>query len=76
MTAKGCRALLAVNRGDLALGAGRQRRVEPAAAGLLIIDQNFLYHPSCRYSDTWQCPLAPPGNTISTPVSAGERLPS
>ena len=44
--------------------------------GSLVIDLNFLYHPSCRYSDTWQCPLAPPGNTISTPVSAGERLPS
>jgi uncharacterized protein (DUF1684 family) len=43
--------------------------------GQLVIDLNFLYHPSCRYSETWQCPLAPPGNTISTPVSAGERLP-
>jgi uncharacterized protein (DUF1684 family) len=44
-------------------------------AGHLVIDLNFLYHPSCRYSDAWQCPLAPPGNTISVPVSAGERLP-
>jgi uncharacterized protein len=43
--------------------------------GHLVIDLNFLYHPSCRYSDAWQCPLAPPGNTISTPVRAGERLP-
>jgi uncharacterized protein (DUF1684 family) len=43
--------------------------------GHLVIDLNFLYHPSCRYSDAWQCPLAPAGNTISTPVSAGERLP-
>src|SRR5271157_3078359 len=41
-------------------------------ANRLIIDLNFLYHPSCRYNDAWQCPLAPPGNTISTPVSAGE----
>jgi uncharacterized protein len=40
----------------------------------LIIDLNFLYHPSCRYNDAWQCPLAPAGNTISAPVSAGERL--
>ena len=40
-----------------------------------VIDLNFLYHPSCRYNDAWQCPLAPPGNAISTPVSAGERLP-
>jgi uncharacterized protein (DUF1684 family) len=44
--------------------------------GRLVIDLNFLYHPSCRYSDAWQCPLAPAGNTISIPVSAGERMPS
>jgi len=42
--------------------------------GSLIIDLNFLYHPSCRYSDAWLCPLAPRGNTISAPVNAGERL--
>jgi len=44
-------------------------------AGRLIIDLNFLYRPSCRYNDAWVCPLVPPGNTISAPVSAGERLP-
>ena len=42
--------------------------------GSLVVDLNFLYHPSCRYNDAWQCPLAPPGNTISAPVAAGERL--
>ena len=42
--------------------------------GHLIIDLNFLYHPSCRYNDAWQCPLAPPGNTISAPVAGGEHL--
>ena len=42
--------------------------------GHLVVDLNFLYHPSCRYNDAWQCPLAPPGNTISAPVEAGERL--
>jgi uncharacterized protein len=54
---------------DTAKGAdlgGRDRR--------LIVDLNFLYHPSCRYNDAWQCPLAPPGNTIGAPVAAGERL--
>jgi uncharacterized protein (DUF1684 family) len=40
----------------------------------LIIDLNFLYHPSCRYDPRWVCPLAPPENTIDTPVHAGERL--
>ena len=40
----------------------------------LVLDLNYLYHPSCRYDPRWQCPLAPPGNTISTPIEAGERL--
>ncbi len=43
-------------------------------ADSLVIDLNFLYHPSCRYSSEWVCPLAPAGNTIGTPVEAGERL--
>ena len=42
--------------------------------GHLVVDLNFLYHPSCRYNDAWQCPLAPPGNTIGAPVNGGERL--
>jgi uncharacterized protein (DUF1684 family) len=42
--------------------------------GRLVLDLNFLYHPSCRYSDRWVCPLAPEGNTTRVPVTAGERL--
>jgi uncharacterized protein (DUF1684 family) len=42
--------------------------------GTLVIDLNFLYHPSCRYSSVWQCPLAPAENTVTFPVEAGERL--
>ena len=45
-----------------------------AVAESLVVDLNFLYHPSCRYSDSWVCPLAPAGNTITAPVRAGERL--
>jgi uncharacterized protein (DUF1684 family) len=40
----------------------------------LVLDLNFLYHPSCRYNAAWECPLAPPGNTVPVPVRAGERL--
>ncbi len=42
--------------------------------GRLVIDLNFLYHPSCRYDDAWLCPLAPAGNRIVASVRAGERL--
>lgn len=40
----------------------------------LVIDLNYLYHPSCRYNPAWECPLAPEGNTIDVPIRAGERL--
>jgi uncharacterized protein (DUF1684 family) len=42
--------------------------------GRLVVDLNFLYHPSCRYDSAWQCPLAPPGNVIKAQVQAGERM--
>jgi len=44
------------------------------ASGSLVVDLNFLYHPSCRYNPAWQCPLAPAGNVIAASVRAGERL--
>jgi uncharacterized protein (DUF1684 family) len=40
----------------------------------LVLDFNFLYHPSCRYSPEWVCPLAPEGNRVSAPIRAGEQL--
>ena len=43
-------------------------------AGSLVIDFNFLYHPSCRYDSRWECPLAPEGNTTPVPIRVGERL--
>lgn len=44
------------------------------SGGRLVVDLNFAYHPSCRYSPAWECPLAPPENTLAAPVAAGERL--
>ncbi len=45
-----------------------------ARDGMLTVDFNFSYHPSCRYDPAWQCPLAPPENTITVPIQAGEKL--
>ena len=42
--------------------------------GLLVLDFNFAYQPSCSYDPAWSCPLAPPGNRLPVPVRAGERL--
>jgi len=54
---------------DTAKGADLGRN-----AGCLIVDLNFLYHPSCRYNSDWQCPLAPRQNTCAAGIRAGERL--
>ena len=43
--------------------------------GLMILDFNFAYNPSCAYDPRWDCPLAPPGSRLEIPVTAGERAP-
>ena len=42
--------------------------------GRLVVDLNFAYNPSCAYDPMWACPLAPPGNVLAIPVTAGELL--
>jgi uncharacterized protein len=41
--------------------------------GLLVLDFNFAYNPSCSYDPRWVCPLAPPENRLPVAVRAGER---
>ncbi|MGZ4589219.1 MAG: DUF1684 domain-containing protein [Actinomycetes bacterium] len=42
--------------------------------GVLVVDLNFAYNPSCAYDPAWVCPLAPPGNRLAAPVRGGELL--
>jgi uncharacterized protein (DUF1684 family) len=42
--------------------------------GWLVVDLNFAYNPSCAYSPSWTCPLAPPGNTVAVPLPVGELM--
>jgi uncharacterized protein (DUF1684 family) len=44
------------------------------AAGTLVVDLNFAFHPSCAFDARWACPLAPPENRLDVAVEAGERL--
>jgi uncharacterized protein (DUF1684 family) len=44
--------------------------------GRLVLDLNFAYNPSCAYSPSWTCPLAPAGNILRVPLQGGERYPS
>jgi uncharacterized protein (DUF1684 family) len=39
----------------------------------IVVDFNFAYNPSCAYDPAWACPLAQPGNTVSTEIPVGER---
>jgi uncharacterized protein (DUF1684 family) len=43
-----------------------------ASDGVLVLDLNFAYNPSCAYDPAWACPLAPPGNVLAVEVPAGE----
>lgn len=43
--------------------------------GLLVLDFNFAYNPSCAYDSSWACPLAPPESRLPVTVRAGERTP-
>ena len=66
--------------GDTSYGGGRYlldttKGADLGGTGdLLVVDLNFLYHPSCRYDDRWVCPLAPAQNTIAARIRAGERI--
>ncbi len=43
-------------------------------SGVLVVDLNFAYNPSCAYDPAWVCPLATPGNTLAVEVAAGELM--
>lgn len=65
--------------GCTSYGAGRYLLDTAKGAdlgGSVVIDLNFLYHPSCAYDPAWSCPLAPEGNVLDVPVTVGEQLPA
>ena len=56
---------------DAAAAAGDQ--VSGYLGGLVILDFNYAYNPSCAYDERWVCPLAPNENRLPVPIRAGER---
>lgn len=66
--------------GRTSYGAGRYLLDTAKGADLgsteegVVVDLNFLYHPSCAYDPRWSCPLAPEGNVLSVTVPVGEQL--
>lgn len=43
------------------------------SGGLIILDFNYAYNPSCAYDPRWACPLASAENRLPMPIRAGER---
>jgi uncharacterized protein len=68
------------SNGDSTYGGGRYLLDTIKGADLggdgdrLVLDFNFAYHPSCRYSPRWSCPLPFEGNRLAVSVGAGEQL--
>ena len=44
------------------------------SSATIVLDFNFAYHPSCRYSPEWLCPLAPIENRLPFAVPVGELM--
>ena len=54
-------------------GAGRYLDLERMPDGQYDLDFNYAYAPFCAYSPRYSCPLPPPENRLSVPITAGER---
>jgi len=54
--------------------AGRYLDLERTATGIYEIDFNRAYHPFCFYNPTYDCPIPPRENRLTTPIRAGEKL--
>jgi uncharacterized protein (DUF1684 family) len=69
-----------LSNGDTTHGGGRYLLDAAKGAdlgeedGVLVLDFNFAYHPSCVWEERWSCPLPPPANTLPVAVTAGELL--
>jgi len=51
---------------------GRYIDAKKLPSGDYLLDFNAAYNPACGYSDHYNCPIPPKGNTLSAAVRAGE----
>ena len=60
--------------GESTYGSGRfLAATVPAGETRVLLDFNRAFNPPCAFSPYCTCPLAPAGNQVSVPVTAGER---
>lgn len=51
---------------------GRYVDVKRLPDGRYLLDFNTAYNPACAFSDHYNCPIPPRGNTLAVPIRAGE----
>ena len=56
-------------------GGGRYLDLVPGEGGVVALDFNRAYHPTCVVNPTYSCPISPPQNTLELAIEAGERFP-
>lgn len=54
---------------------GRYVDVTRQTDGTYLLDFNTAYNPACAFSDHYNCPIPPRGNTLAVAIRAGERDP-
>jgi uncharacterized protein len=59
--------------GKSTYGAGRYLDLEEPQGDTLQLDFNRAYNPMCNYSPTYNCPIPPAENRLSTSIEAGEQ---
>jgi uncharacterized protein (DUF1684 family) len=52
---------------------GRYVDVKRLANGRYLLDFNTAYNPACAFSDHYNCPIPPKGNTLNVAIRAGEK---
>lgn len=62
-----------VTNGAESYELGRYVEVPMPIKGVSMIDFNMAYNPFCAYNYDYSCPLVPYYNTLSVPVTAGEK---
>jgi hypothetical protein len=54
-------------------GVGRYVDPEKLQDGRYVLDFNKAYNPACAFSDYYNCPIPPKGNTLAVAIRAGEK---
>lgn len=56
-------------------GGGRYLDLVAGEGGVVALDFNRAYHPTCVVNPTYSCPIPPPQNALEMAMEAGERYP-